>query len=200
MSRIARLALLLPFLLSACAADSSAPFDDGIRLDDGYDGLIKTKLPEAATALEFVDGVATSELNIHYGQPCELVSISTTPDGNTITSNSVCQPKWEEVAWLGISSQQVNGMLDSGKSTLDVTIDSLLPTIEGDSVKLSVHALDSEGNRTKLASEPNISAGESLSVALTANTGYSIYSTRGANSYDSWNKGLITATLSVTSR
>lgn len=189
MSILTRFALVSLLALGACATEPEADFTDE-RADANE--VITYQRPEAPTEIEFAGDASSSEssLSISYGHCDE----ATTDEDGAIQIN--CPEKWSELAWLSISKETSQRMIDQGHTSLQFVVAVKDSTNEAESVRFGVHAISDDGTRTKVASEGNVFDGEYLAVTLEP-VAYHVYMARGVNQSLIWNNGFIEVDLLI---
>jgi hypothetical protein len=144
--------------------------------------------------IEFSDAASasTSSHSIAFGH-CDAPQ-----EGDDGAINISCNDKWSELAWLSISKDMSQSLLDSGVSQLSFDLAVKNSTAERDSVRLSVHATDDFGKSTKIASEGNVFDGDAVTIDLNASE-YQVYMARGENNFLVWHNGSIEVDLTARS-
>jgi hypothetical protein len=184
-------ALASALALGACAAeDGSSPSDERADLVE----VIAYHQPEAPTVIEISDvsDALTSSHSISFGH-CEEGEV-----GDDGAIHIACNEKWSEMAWLSISKEASQGLLDQGQTSLSFAIAITDSTAENESIRFAVHAVAEDGSTRKLASDTNVFDGESTSVVLEA-TEYYVYMARGKNSALIWHNGSVEVDLTTRS-
>lgn len=170
---------------AGCAVDAA---DTETANADRFDEIIEYRTPAAPTAVENL-APFRSNFSIAYGH-CDDGTIEENGD---ITID--CKAKWSEVAWFNISSETVAGLVAEGKSSIEFQVSFADPE-QTDNVRLSAHA-ESNGNREKVLSEPNLVHGDQVQLDLVTGNEYQIYVARGENNFLVWHKGLIELELAI---
>ncbi len=184
MSLLPSFTLAIMLSLGACAVDDSSMVNEEERSD--LVEVIEYHKPDAPTAIEYAEGVSfsTSNHSIAYGHCSEPE-----PQDDGVI-NIDCKAKWSELTWLSFPKELAAQLVEQGQTSLTLDLGILSSTIEDESVRLSIHAVDEEGKRTKVLSESNVLDGDTLEVDLQAQE-YQIFVARGKNSFLVWGNGSI---------
>ncbi len=189
MTTVTRLALIALLSLGACAVEDGLEASDE-RADQGE--VIAYQRPDAPTMIEFSDSESASKSphSIAYGH----CSAPQEEDDGSITID--CNEKWSELAWLSISRDMSQGLVARGGTKLSFDVSVRSSTADNDSVRLSVHSVDENGNSVKVASVGNVFDGDAIAVDLDA-AEYHVYMARGENTFLVWQNGSIEVELTA---
>lgn len=135
--------------------------------DDRADQVIDYLLPDSSTNISIGDRF---EGAITYGR-CE-VGESTEP----IEIN--CGTPWSEVTWLQVSAADIALSREMGKPLLKLDLGLTEPNEFINRLRVSVHAVNAEGQTRKIASDDIFVDGESLEVFLADDLDHYIYVAR----------------------
>lgn len=192
MLRLSHVLIATLIVLGACTTDS----EEGFPSDDRSDSteVIEYRRPEAPTPIEVAPEPATTALELAYGH-CDPAVVD---DDGAITIN--CESKWSEMAWLSISKETTEALVNAGKTRMAIDLSvsnaTIADSIVVESVRFAIRSIDDAGEKTIVFNKLNVLDGESIELDIAA-TEYEILFARAANSVWRWEDGVVNVDLTV---